>query len=91
MGEDQVFLSKTEIFTSKNTTLSKLEFYDYHLNLSSQLTNQKNRFAHLNQSINEIINVYRIKPVHQKIYIFLIIAKLKFTLYKNSLKLGKKQ
>jgi len=91
MGEDQVFLSKSEIFTSKNTTLSKLEFYDYHLNLSNQLTNQKNRFTHLNQSINEIITVYKIKPADQKKYIFLIIAKLKFTLYKNSLRLGKNQ
>ena len=91
MGEDQVFLSKSEIFTSKNTTLSKLEFYDYYLNLSNQLTNQKNRFEHLSQSIDEIINVYRIKPTHQKKYIFLIIAKLRFTLCKNSLRLGKKQ
>jgi glycosyltransferase involved in cell wall biosynthesis len=90
MGEDQVFLSKSEIFTSKNKSLSKLVFYDYHLNLSNQLTNQKNKFVHLNQSINEVISVYRIKPGHQKIYIFLIIAKLKFTLYKNSFRLGKK-
>jgi glycosyltransferase involved in cell wall biosynthesis len=90
MGEDQVFLCKSEIFTSKNKILSKLLFYDYHLHLSNQLTNQRNRFVHLNQSINEIFNVYSIKPAAQKKYIFLVIAKLKFTLYKNSFRLGKK-
>lgn len=84
MGEDQVFLAKFDIW-NRTVKLVDAVFYNYYVGNPNQLTKASDRFRDLRITIKELKSSIHQQKLLGRVFIVLLIVKLKMSLFKGKI------